>query len=324
MNGLPFFFIFILLLSCSSSDVIIRERGSDRLHDLTPRIPILINQLSKDLSFEEEIKLWDRFIENHYTPLYDSFLWRSKGISRLDPRRVFYYALSFSYYKTQPDRTSKLGEEFYREYHKSRADFKSRFPTAKLNTETFFVPVGIGFSAGAAYSEKNERGKYTLVYGADVFLTDDLDFKRAIIFHELMHLYHFERREKLGENRKMKFSKIRCLYFEGAASWGVSQFGLDPLYEVTELDEEDGMFEHYINNYYDEVKNIESASSASDSDLNRCSKYVGKDIDHWRRLQLRFFQYLVDKIGLENALSLPEIQLEQQFRDYAVWRKRAK
>ena len=148
---------------------------------------------AKDKPLEEKIALWDSLFEQKYADFYQQLLYRGQTGEALNRIKTPMVKGFLSSLDDSAVETMKAREEVLRELIPyALADLWELLPEEKSATTHYFVP-SLNTTSGAV---RPYKGDAVIYYGLEIIAdwkNFDLDFLKANIVHETVHVIHFRK-----------------------------------------------------------------------------------------------------------------------------------
>lgn len=213
------FTMFVFFSGCSSkekdaSTKIASAHSADfRVINLWPEFEKFW-KLAYGKSFEQQLALWNKIVEEPHQDLYDSLVF-PKNIKDREERRRKRLEKFFLQIPQQFEVYKRLFLEFDGTVNEQIIKYSVKFPDARFTNKIFAVP-------GATFNGKSgdllQSKEVVLAFGINVMLEmgDDTDI---LYSHELFHMYQHDRLNIDEETWNRKAKLTLPLWMEGLATY---------------------------------------------------------------------------------------------------------
>ena len=182
-------------------------------------------QAAKGKQFDEQVKLWDRYVESPHQEFFDFGVWEKQFRPKWADRKNENLRDRFSLYPSLYDSTEKAFDSFPFVVRRQIGRFKRVIPDFEL-TFPIYAVVAPNFDAKSALISSNPRSVALLV-AMDTVVLEKANYD--ILFpHELFHAFHALHSGFLNDGVMASTSIIVPLWEEGFATYvsGLANPGL--------------------------------------------------------------------------------------------------
>jgi hypothetical protein len=220
------------LISCGSAPVKSEKIGNQIFHNFSARLNLFWEK-AHDKTLDQQIVLWDKYVEGKYSEIYNNLLWkRHKGPYPQIYKKLYLFG-TFEMYKANEKIIFQNDLNFIN-FTKARIKhFQKFYPDAQFNSDVIVMPVGLSeiFALASIYNHpQEERYKTMILLNSDLLSLTPAVINKTIT-HELFHAYHFEqigleKAEKMIHPERMNLAKM--LFIEGIAVYGTKRISQGP------------------------------------------------------------------------------------------------